>query len=50
MGKERHSIGDVSKRTGIPYEQVAEGIPIDKQWMRAMTEASAPKLPDEPTG
>lgn len=31
------------------YEQVAEGIPIDKQWMRAMIEASAPKLPDEPT-
>jgi hypothetical protein len=31
------------------YEQVAEGIPIDKQWMRAMIEASSPKLPDEPT-
>lgn len=31
------------------YERVAEGIPIDKQWMRSMIEASAPKLPDDPT-
>src|ERR1041385_290841 len=31
------------------YEKVAEGIPIDKGWMKAMIEASAPKLPDDPT-
>jgi DNA-binding transcriptional MerR regulator len=31
------------------YERVSDGIPIDKQWMREMIEASAPKLPDEPT-
>jgi hypothetical protein len=31
------------------YEKVAEGIPIDKQWMREKIEASAPRLPDEPT-
>ena len=31
------------------YEKVAEDIPIDKQWMRSMIEASAPKLPDDPT-
>jgi DNA-binding transcriptional MerR regulator len=31
------------------YEKVAEGIPIDKEWMRSMIEASAPKLPDDPT-
>jgi len=31
------------------YEKVGEGIPIDKQWMRSMIEASAPKLPDDPT-
>jgi DNA-binding transcriptional MerR regulator len=31
------------------YQQVSEGIPIDQQWMRSMIEASAPKLPEEPT-
>ena len=31
------------------YEKVSEGIPIDKQWMREKIEASAPRLPDEPT-
>jgi DNA-binding transcriptional MerR regulator len=31
------------------YEKVSEGIPIDKVWMRAMIEASTPKLPDDPT-
>jgi DNA-binding transcriptional MerR regulator len=31
------------------YERVAEGIPIDKQWMRDKIEASAPRLPDDPT-
>jgi DNA-binding transcriptional MerR regulator len=31
------------------YEKVGEGIPIDKQWMKSMIEASAPKLPDDPT-
>jgi DNA-binding transcriptional MerR regulator len=31
------------------YEKVSEGIPVDKQWMRSMIEASAPKLPDDPT-
>jgi len=31
------------------YEKVAEGIPIDQQWMRSMIEASTPKLPDDPT-
>jgi DNA-binding transcriptional MerR regulator len=31
------------------YEKVAEGIPIDKEWMRAKIEASAPRLPDDPT-
>jgi hypothetical protein len=31
------------------YEKVAEGIPIDKQWMREKIEASAPRLPDDPT-
>ncbi len=31
------------------YAQVAEGIPIDQEWLRSMIEASAPKLPDDPT-
>jgi DNA-binding transcriptional MerR regulator len=31
------------------YAQVAEGIPIDREWLRSMIEASAPKLPDDPT-
>lgn len=31
------------------YEKVAEGIPVDKHWMRTMIEASSPKLPDDPT-
>jgi len=31
------------------YEKIAEGIPIDKQWMREKIAASAPRLPDEPT-
>jgi DNA-binding transcriptional MerR regulator len=31
------------------YEKVSEGIPIDKQWMREKIEASAPRLPDDPT-
>ena len=31
------------------YEKLAEGIPVDKQWMRSMIDASAPKLPDDPT-
>jgi DNA-binding transcriptional MerR regulator len=31
------------------YQQVAEGIPVDQKWMRAMIDASSPKLPDEPT-
>ncbi|WP_437735206.1 MerR family transcriptional regulator [Sorangium sp. So ce1335] len=31
------------------FERVSDGIPIDQQWLRGMIEASAPKLPDEPT-
>jgi DNA-binding transcriptional MerR regulator len=31
------------------YAQVAKGIPIDQEWLRSMIEASAPKLPDDPT-
>jgi DNA-binding transcriptional MerR regulator len=31
------------------YARVAEGIPIDQEWLRSMIEASAPKLPDDPT-
>ncbi len=31
------------------YERVSEGIPIDEKWKRRMIEASAPKLPDNPT-
>jgi DNA-binding transcriptional MerR regulator len=31
------------------YEKVAEGLPIDGEWMRGMIEASTPKLPDDPT-
>jgi DNA-binding transcriptional MerR regulator len=31
------------------YDRVSEGIPIDEQWKRQMVEASAPKLPDNPT-
>lgn len=31
------------------YDRVSEGIPIDETWKRRMIEASAPKLPDNPT-
>jgi len=31
------------------YDRVSEGIPIDEKWKRSMIEASAPKLPDNPT-
>ena len=31
------------------YDQVAEGLPVDKQWTRTMVDAIAPSLPDEPT-
>jgi hypothetical protein len=31
------------------YERVSEGIPIDETWKRRMVDASAPKLPDDPT-
>ncbi|TKD11825.1 MerR family transcriptional regulator [Polyangium fumosum] len=31
------------------YDQVADGVPMDGEWMRGMIEASAPKLPDDPT-
>lgn len=31
------------------YDRVSEGIPIDEKWKRSMVEASAPKLPDNPT-
>jgi DNA-binding transcriptional MerR regulator len=31
------------------YARVSEGIPIDDAWQRKMIEASAPKLPDNPT-
>jgi DNA-binding transcriptional MerR regulator len=31
------------------YARVAEGIPIDDAWQKKMIEASAPKLPDNPT-
>jgi DNA-binding transcriptional MerR regulator len=31
------------------YERVSEGIPIDDAWQKKMIEASAPKLPDNPT-
>jgi DNA-binding transcriptional MerR regulator len=31
------------------YDRVSEGIPIDEKWKRQMVEASAPKLPDNPT-
>lgn len=31
------------------YERVSEGVPIDAQWRKSMVEASAPRLPDEPT-
>ena len=31
------------------YDRVSEGIPIDEGWKRKMIEASAPKLPDDPT-
>ena len=31
------------------YDRVSEGIPIDEQWKRQMIEASAPKLPDNPS-
>ncbi len=31
------------------YARVAEGIPVDEAWKRKMIEASAPKLPDQPT-
>lgn len=32
------------------YDRISEGIPIDAEWKRTMVEASAPKLPDNPTG
>ena len=31
------------------YDDVSEGIPIDEKWKKQMVEASAPKLPDNPT-
>jgi DNA-binding transcriptional MerR regulator len=31
------------------YARVSEGIPVDDAWQRKMIEASAPKLPDNPT-
>ncbi|MGA2451060.1 MAG: MerR family transcriptional regulator [Polyangiaceae bacterium] len=31
------------------YNRVSEGIPIDEKWKRQMIDASAPKLPDNPT-
>jgi DNA-binding transcriptional MerR regulator len=31
------------------YDRVSEGIPIDEKWKRQMVDASAPKLPDNPT-
>jgi DNA-binding transcriptional MerR regulator len=31
------------------YQRVADGIPIDQKWMREKIEASAPRLPDDPT-
>jgi DNA-binding transcriptional MerR regulator len=31
------------------YERVSEGIPIDENWKARMVNASAPKLPDDPT-
>jgi DNA-binding transcriptional MerR regulator len=31
------------------YDRVSDGIPIDEAWKRRMTEASTPKLPDDPT-
>lgn len=31
------------------YQRVADGIPIDKQWMREKIAASAPRLPDDPS-
>jgi len=31
------------------YQKVAEGIPVDQQWMRQKIESSAPRLPDDPT-
>jgi len=31
------------------YARVSEGIPIDDAWQKKMIEASAPKLPDNPT-
>ena len=31
------------------YDRVSEGIPMDEGWKRAMIEASAPRLPDNPT-
>jgi DNA-binding transcriptional MerR regulator len=31
------------------YDRVSEGIPIDESWKRRMIDASAPRLPDDPT-
>ncbi|APR82302.1 Transcriptional regulator, MerR family protein [Minicystis rosea] len=31
------------------FEQVSEGLPIDEAWSKKMIDASAPRLPDEPT-
>lgn len=31
------------------YDRVSEGLPVDQEWVKAMVEASAPKLPDDPS-
>lgn len=31
------------------YDRVSEGIPVDEKWKRQMVDASAPRLPDNPT-
>ena len=31
------------------FEQVSDGINVDKKWVRQMVEATIPELPDEPT-
>ena len=31
------------------YEQLSDGIPMDEDWKRGMIEASAPRLPDDPS-
>jgi DNA-binding transcriptional MerR regulator len=44
-------LSNEERRTVIEgfYDRIAEGIPIDDKWKREMVEASAPKLPDNPT-